>query len=59
MKIRDIIKILDSDEFYITDGEKIECVRIYDGDDLEAYMDREVKRIRPYSGGFEIDLVEQ
>lgn len=59
MKIRDIINILDSDEFYITDGEKIECVRIYDGDNLDAYMDMEVKRIRPYNGGFEIDLVSE
>lgn len=68
MKIRDIINILDSDEFRITDGEKIECIRLYDGDDLEEYMDREVKRIHPYAKyaaryeydfGFEIDLVEQ
>lgn len=66
MKLCEIVNILDSDEFRITDGEKIECVRLYDGDDLEEYMDREVKRIHPYvkyaypyDFGFEIDLVEQ
>lgn len=64
MKLCDIINVLDSDEFRITDGEKIECVRLYDGDDLEEYMDREVKRIKPYvkcaypyDFGLEIDLV--
>lgn len=56
MKLRDIISILDCDEFYIQDGEKIECIRIYDGDDLEEYMDREVKRIVPNGNAFDIDL---
>ena len=59
MKLRDIINVLDSDEFYIADGEKIVCIRNYDGDDLEDFMDREVKRIVPSGNAFDIDLVEQ
>ena len=59
MKIRDIINILVSDEFYIQDGDKIECIRFYDGDNLDDYMDREVKRIVPSGNSFDIDLVEQ
>jgi hypothetical protein len=66
MKLRDIINVLDSDEFRITDGEKIERVCLYDDDDLEAYMDREVKKITPYvknvypyNFGFNVDLVAQ
>ncbi len=56
MKLRDIISILDSDEFYIQDGEKIECIRIYEGDNLEEYMDREIKRIVPSGNAFDIDI---
>ena len=56
MKLRDLLKVLDSDEFIISDGEKIEAVRLYDGDTLDEFLDREVLRVRAYEGGFDIDL---
>lgn len=57
MKLRDLLKVLESDEFIIADGEKIEAIRIYDGDTLDDYLDREVLKVRAYEGGFDIDLV--
>ena len=57
MKLRDIINILDSDEFIFGDGEKIVCVRLYMGETLDPFLDREVSRVRAYEGGFDIDLV--
>ena len=57
MKLRDLINILDSDEFIFGDGEKIVCVRLYMGETLDPFLDREVSRVRAYEGGFDIDLV--
>ena len=57
MKLRDLVYMLDSDEMIITDGEKAECVRLYLGETLDPYLDREVGKIRPYDSGFEIILV--
>ena len=57
MKLCDIINILDSDEFIIADGEDIKCVRLYMGETLDPFLDREVSRVRAYEGGFDIDLV--
>lgn len=59
MKMRDLLKVLESDEFIFGDGEKIEAVRLYDGDTLDDYLDREVLKVRAYEGGFDIDLVPQ
>ena len=57
MKLRDLLKVLDSDEFIIADGETVKCIRVYMGETLDPYMDREVERVRAYDGGFDIDLV--
>ena len=57
MKLRDLLNVLDSDEFIIADGEEIKCVRLYMGETLEPYLDREVSRVRAFEGGFDIDLV--
>ena len=57
MKLRDLLNVLDSDEFIIGDGEKVVCVRLYMGETLEPFMDRVVSRVRAYEGGFDIDLV--
>ena len=57
MKLRDLLNVLDSDEFIIADGEKIEYVRLYEGHTLDPFLDREVLRVRAYEGGFDIDLV--
>ena len=57
MKLRDLLNVLDSDEFIIVDGEETKCVRLYMGETLEPYLDREVSRVRAFDGGFDIDLV--
>ena len=57
MKLRDLLNVLDSDEFIIADGEEIKCVRLYMGETLEPYLDRDVSRVRAFDGGFDIDLV--
>ena len=57
MKLRELLTVVESDEFVIADGEKIECIRLYDGDTLDDYLDREVLKVRAYEGGFDIDLV--
>ena len=57
MKLRDLLNVLDSDEFIIGDGEDIKCVRLYMGETLDPFLDREVSRVRAYEGGFDIDLV--
>ena len=57
MKLRDLLKVLDSDEFIIADGEEIKCVRLYMGETLDPFLDREVSRVRAFDGGFDIDLV--
>lgn len=57
MKLRDLLNVLDSDEFIIADGEEIKCVRLYMGETLDLYLDREVSRVRAFEGGFDIDLV--
>ena len=59
MKLRDLMNVLDSDEFIIADGEDIKCVRLYMGETLDPWMDREVSRVRAYEGGFDIDLVAE
>ena len=46
MKLRDLLKVLESDEFIFGDGEKVECVRLYLGESLDPYLDREVSRVR-------------
>lgn len=58
MKLRDLLKVLESDEFVIADGDKIVCIRLYMGETLDPYLDREVSRVRAYEGGFDIDFVE-
>ena len=58
MKLRDLLKVLESDEFVIADGDKIICIRLYMGETLDPYLDREVSRVRAYEGGFDIDFVE-
>jgi hypothetical protein len=57
MKLRDLLNVLDSDEFIFGDGENIVCVRLYMGESLDQFLDREVSRVRAYEGGFDIDLV--
>ena len=57
MKLRDLLNVLDSDEFIIADGENVECVRVYMGESLDPYLDREVQKMRPYDNGFDITLV--
>ena len=59
MKMRDLLKVLESDDFIFGDGDKIIPVRLYMGDTLDPFMDREVSRVRAYEGGFDIDLVPQ
>lgn len=59
MKMRDLLKVLESDDFIFGDGDKIIPVRLYMGDTLEPFMDREVLKVRAYEGGFDIDLVPQ
>jgi len=58
MKLRDLLKVLESDEYVIADGDKIVCIRLYMGETLDPYLDREVLRVRAYEGGFDIDFVE-
>ena len=58
MKLRDLLKVLESDEFIIADGDKIVCIRLYDGDTLDDYLDREVSKVRAYEGGFDIDFAD-
>ena len=57
MKLRELLKVLESDEFIIADGEKVDFVRLYEGHTLDQYLDREVSRVRAFDGGFDIDLV--
>lgn len=57
MRLRDLLNVLDSDEFIIADGEEIKCVRLYMGETLGPFLDREVLKVRAYEGGFDIDLV--
>ena len=57
MRLRDLLNVLDSDEFIIADGEEIKCVRLYMGETLDPFLDREVLKVRAYEGGFDIDLV--
>lgn len=57
MKLRDLLNVLDSDEFIIADGENVKCVREYMGETLDPWMDREVLKVRAYEGGFDIELV--
>lgn len=59
MKMRDLLKVLESDDFIFGDGDKIIPVCLYMGDTLDPFMDREVSRVRAYEGGFDIDLVPQ
>ena len=56
MKLRDIINILDSDEFIVAVGEDVKIVQLYAGGTLEPYMDMKVLKVRAYEGGFDIDL---
>ena len=58
MKLRDLLKVLDSDEFIIADGGKIICIRLYMGETLDPYLDREVAKVRAYEGGFDIDFAD-
>lgn len=58
MKLRDLLKVLESDEFIIADGDKIVCIRLYMGETLDPYLDREVSRVRAYEGGFDIDFAD-
>ena len=55
--MRDLLNVLDSDEFIIADGENIKCVRLYMGETLDPYLDMEVLKVRAYDNGFDIDLV--
>jgi hypothetical protein len=44
------------DEFFWEDGDKIVCIRLYMGETLDPYLDREVSKVRAYDGGFDIGL---
>lgn len=57
MKLRDLLKVLESDDFIFGDGDKIIPVRLYMGETLDPFLDREVSKVRAYEGGFDIDLV--
>lgn len=59
MKLRDLLKVCESDEFIFGDGEKIIPVRLYMGETLDPFLDREVLKVRAYNGGFDIDLVAE
>lgn len=58
MKLRDLLKVLESDEFVVADGDKIVCIRLYMGETLDPYLDREVSKVRAYEGGFDIDFAD-
>ena len=59
MKLRGLLKVLDSDEFIIGSGENVKCVRLYMGETLDPFLDLEVLKVRAYEGGFDIDLAAQ
>ena len=56
MKLRDLLKVVECDEFVFGIGEKIIPVRLYMGETLDPYLDMEVLKVRAYEGGFDIDL---
>lgn len=59
MKLRDLLNVLESDDFIFGDGDKIIPVRLYMGETLDPFLDREVSKVRAYEGGFDIDLVAE
>ena len=59
MKLRDLLKVVECDEFIFCineDAEKIIPVRLYMGESLDPYLDMEVTKVRAYDNGFDIDL---
>ena len=59
MKLRDLLKVVECDEFIFGIGEKIIPVRLYMGETLDPYLDKEVLKVRAYDNGFDIDLAAQ
>ena len=57
MKLRDLLKVVECDEFILGIGEKIIPVLLYMGETLDPYLDMEVLKVRAYDNGFDIDLV--
>ena len=57
MKLRDLLKVVECDEFIFAIGEQIIPVRTYMGESLDPYLDMEVTRVRAYDNGFDIYLV--
>ena len=58
MKLRDLLKVVECDEFIFCIGEEIIPVRLYMGETLDPYLDMEVTRVRAYDNGFDIDLAD-
>ena len=61
MKLRDLLKVVECDEFIFCineDAEKIIPIRLYMGESLDPYLDMEVTKVRAYDNGFDIDLAE-
>ena len=59
MKLRDLLKVVECDEFIFCineDAEKIIPVRLYMGESLDPYLDMEVTKVRAYDNGFDVDL---
>lgn len=59
MKLRDLLKVVECDEFIFGIGEEIIPVRTYMGETLDPYLDMEVLKVRAYDNGFDIDLAAQ
>ena len=59
MKMRDLLKVVECDEFIFGIGEKIVPVRLYMGETLGPYLDMEVLKVRAYDNGLDIDLMPQ
>lgn len=59
MKLRDLLKVVECDEFIFCineDPKKIIPVRLYMGETLDPYLDMEVLKVRAYDNGLDIDL---
>lgn len=58
MKLKDILPVLNCDEFFISDGMEIYNIRLYEGQSLDEFLGREVQKITPADNCLDIDLVE-
>lgn len=59
MKLRDLLKVVECDEFIFGIGEEIIPARLYMGETLDPYLDMEVLKVRAYNNGLDIDLVAE